>query len=162
MQQHQLNSDRTVGPIYSYVITTLFTMADKRLESESKVDLSHTPDKEKAMEGGKDHVFECKRCRPHLAEENAPWNHTRVQHMDEVLEHRCTTSQICIVQAVTTTTLRICQEVETGKLGCTAVRDYTRDTNKEQIATMIIDSLDVNFTSFVNGIKNSFSDIEYA
>jgi hypothetical protein len=140
-------------------------MADRRSESESKVDLSHKPDKEKVIEGGKDHVFECKRCRPQTAgfvEENVPWNRTKAQHRDEMQEHRCTTSQICVVQAVATTTLRICQEVETGELGCTAVRDYTRDTNKQQITTMIIDSLDANFTSFVNGIKNSFSDIKYA
>lgn len=137
-------------------------MADKRLESESKVDLRHKPNNEKVMEGGKDHVFKCEHCSLDIVTENALWNDTRVQHMDEVLEHRCTTSQICIVQAVTTTTLRICQEVKTGKLGCRDVRDYTRDTNTEQIATMIMDSLDVNFTSFVNGIKNRFSDLEYA
>jgi hypothetical protein len=140
-------------------------MADRRSESESKVDLSHKPDKEKVMERAKEHVFECKCCRPQIAgfvQENVPWNCTRAQHMDEMQEHRCTTSQICVVQAVTTTTLRICQEVETGKLGCTAVRDYIRNTNKQQITTMIIDSLNANFTSFVNGIKNSFSDIKYA
>jgi hypothetical protein len=140
-------------------------MADRRSESESKVDLSHKLDKEKVMEGAKDQVFECKCCHPQIAgfvQENVPWNCTRAQHMDKVQEHRCTTSQICVVQAVTTTTLRICQEVETGELGCTAVRDYTCDTNKQQITTMIIDSLDANFASFVNGIKNSFSDIKYA
>jgi hypothetical protein len=140
-------------------------MADRRSESEGKVDLSHKLDKEKVMEGAKDHVFECKCCHPQIAgfvQENVPWNCTRAQHMDKVQEHRCTTSQICVVQAVTATTLRICQEVETGELGCTAVRDYTCDTNKQQITTMIIDSLDANFASFVNRIKNSFSDIKYA
>jgi hypothetical protein len=140
-------------------------MADRRSESESKVDLSHKSEKEKVMEGAKDHVFKCKCCRPQIAgffHENVLWNCTGAQRKDEMHEHRCTTSQICVVQAVTTTTLWICQKVETGELGCTAVRDFTRDANKQQIATMIIDSLDANFTSFVNGIKNSFSDIKYA
>ncbi|KIN08295.1 hypothetical protein OIDMADRAFT_48162 [Oidiodendron maius Zn] len=108
-------------------------MADKRLESESKADLSHKPNNEKVMGGEKDHVFKCKRCSPHIATENASWNHTREQNMDKPLEHRCTTSQIGIVQAVTTTTLRISNNLHDFFSGQIVGRDYKWNDSRKYI-----------------------------
>ena len=81
---------------------------------------------------------------------------------DDIRKDRRSNYQICLVLALTTTALRICEKVRNGELGvCTTVVDYVRNADWEQITSMIIKSMDNNFSTFIDGVKNDFSDLEF-
>jgi hypothetical protein len=81
---------------------------------------------------------------------------------DNIREDGRSNCQICPVLALTTTALRICEKVRNGELGvCPTVADYVRNTDWQQITSMIIKSMDNNFSTFIDGIKNDFSDLEF-
>jgi hypothetical protein len=81
---------------------------------------------------------------------------------DDIRKDRRSNYQICLVLALTTTALRICEKVRNGELGVfTTVVDYVRNTDWQQITSMIIKSTGNKFSTFIDGIKNDFSDLEF-
>jgi hypothetical protein len=81
---------------------------------------------------------------------------------DDIRKDRRSNYQICLVLALTTTALRICEKVRNGELGVfTTVVDYLRNTDWQQITSMIIKSMGNKFSTFIDGIKNDFSDLEF-
>ena len=60
--------------------------------------------------------------------------------------------------ALKATVLRICGKVTNGELStCTKVKEYIRTVSDQQMA----ESLDENFSAFLNGLRNNFEGVEY-
>lgn len=93
---------------------------------------------------------------------DTPWNRTTEQQIDDTWAHQCTDKHTCSALALTSTILQICQKVQSSELGtCTAVADYIQDTDTESIISTMIESMDNSFPTFVFGMNNNFSELEY-
>ena len=64
--------------------------------------------------------------------------------------------------ALRNTVHRICVKITNGELkACTEVKEYINAMGEQQIVSLIAESLDESFPAFIDGLSNSFADIEY-
>jgi hypothetical protein len=64
--------------------------------------------------------------------------------------------------ALQDTVHRICVKIRNGEFkACTEVKEYIETMREQQIVSLIAESLDESFLAFIDGLSNSFADIEY-
>ena len=64
--------------------------------------------------------------------------------------------------ALRATALQICVRVTNGEIGaCIDVKEHIRTVGQSQIDSLMAESLDEDFATCINGLRNNFVDVKY-